>query len=184
MKIIIDAGHGPETPGKRSPDGSLREFQFNAAVAQLVKPLLIAKGIHVLFSHEMDKDVPLAERISLANRLQVDAFVSIHANAFGSEWNSANGIETYVYPKASAASAALAHLLQPSLVLACNRKDRGVKTANFAVLRDTKMPAVLIECGFMTNREEANLLKQPTYQLQCAEAIAFSIQAWRLRGKK
>lgn len=181
---MLDAGHGPETPGKRSPDGTIREFHFNAAVADEVKKLLMAKGMHILFSHQNDKDVPLAERITLANQLQVHAFISIHANAFGAEWNTANGIETYVYPKASADSVTLAHLIQPALVLACNRKNRGVKTANFAVLRETKMPAILIECGFMTHREEADLLKQRTYQVQCAEAIAFGIQAWRLRKQK
>ncbi len=156
--IIIDAGHGPETAGKRSPDGLLREFSFNSAVADLVKQYLIEEGFTVIFAHKAHEDVPLTTRIKLANSLNVDAFVSIHANAFGNDWNSANGIETFVYPTASKESIALASLVQSALITACNRTDRGVKKANYAVLRETRMPAILIECGFMTNREEAALL--------------------------
>ncbi len=181
---MIDAGHGPDTAGKRSPDGSLREFSFNSTVADFVKQYLMEEGFTVVFSHKSQEDVSLAERTKLANRLNVDAFVSIHANAFGSDWNSTSGIETFVYPAASNASKTLASLVQSSLITACNRTNRGVKKANYAVLRETRMPAILIECGFMTNREEATLLMKKAYQVQCAKAIAFAITAWVYRGKK
>ena len=183
MKIMIDAGHGPETAGKRSPDGVLREFNFNSAVADLVKQILLTEGLAVIFAHDERKDVPLSERTKKANLLNVDAFISIHANAYGSGWNNANGIETYIYPTASKGSKVLAELVQRSLITACNRADRGVKKGNFAVLRDTQMPAILIECGFMTNREEAALLLQKSYRVQCAKAITFAILAWVYRGK-
>jgi len=181
---MIDAGHGPETAGKRSPDGLLREFNFNSTVADLVKQHLIENGFKVFFAHKAHVDVPLTTRVKLANRLNVDAFVSIHANAFGNNWNSANGIETYVYPTASNESIVLATLVQSALITACNRADRGVKKANFAVLRETRMPAILIECGFMTNREEAALLMKKAYRLQCAKAIAQALSTWIYRGKK
>ncbi|WP_255485818.1 N-acetylmuramoyl-L-alanine amidase [Sporosarcina sp. BP05] len=182
--LLIDAGHGPETAGKRSPDGLLREFSFNSAVADLVKQFLIEEGFTVIFAHKAQEDVPLTTRIKLANSLTVDAFVSIHANAFGNDWNSANGIETFVYPTASKASIALASLVQSALITACNRTDRGVKKANYAVLRETRIPAILIECGFMTNREEAALLMRKAYRLQCARAIAHALSTWIYRGKK
>lgn len=182
--IMIDAGHGPETAGKRSPDGVLREFSFNSAVAILVKRYLVEEGMTVVFSHKEQEDITLSERTKLANRLKVDAFVSIHANAFGNDWNNANGIETFVYPAASKESVTLASLMQKSLITACNRADRGVKKADFAVLRETRMPAVLIECGFMTHREEAALLMNKAYRVQCAKAIAFAITAWVYRGKR
>jgi N-acetylmuramoyl-L-alanine amidase len=181
---MIDAGHGPETAGKRSPDGALREFSFNSAAANLVKQYLIEEGVRVVFSHSEREDITLSERTKLANRLSVDAFVSIHANAFGVDWNNANGIETFVYPTASKESVALASLVQKSLLSACNRADRGVNKADFAVLRETRMPAVLIECGFMTHREEAALLMSKSYRVQCAKAIAFAITAWVYRGKR
>lgn len=175
MKIMLDAGHGPDTNGKRSPDGRLREFHFNSSVADELKKRLVLDGHTVFFSHQSGKDVPLHERTQLANRLKADLFVSIHANAFGSAFNSANGIETFTFTKPLAASVKLAQVIQQSLILSTGRKDRGVKRADFAVLRDTKMPAVLVECGFMTNRTEAALLLSDAYRKSCARAIAFGI---------
>jgi len=183
MKIMIDAGHGPETAGKRSPDGLLREFNFNNAVATLVRQYLSEDGLTVYFSHHELKDIALAERVKYANEIKVDAFISIHANAYGTDWNQANGIETYAYLTASNESFALATLIQQSMITACNRTNRGVKKADFAVLRETNMPAVLIECGFMTNRQEAALLLNKSYRKQCAKAISFAITAWAYRGK-
>lgn len=174
-KIIVDAGHGPHTAGKRSPDGTLREFMFNEAVAIRVKKLLTAEGLTVIFSHDNSRDVALSERISLANKLKVDAFISIHANAYGTDWNTANGIETYTCLQPSKASVIMATHVQQALQMRTYRKDRGIKKGNFAVLRETTMPAILIECGFMTNTEEAKLLKSTDYQQQCAQAIAFGV---------
>jgi len=181
--IILDAGHGPNTAGKRSPDGKLLEFHFNSTVAEILKHCLLLEGVGVIYSHENGRDVPLQERTAIANRLNADAFISIHANAYGNNWNDAQGIETYIYPHASKRTAALSELIHSSMILACGRKDRGVKTANFAVLRDTKMPAVLVECGFMTNREEAALLLSKAYRVQCARAISFGILNWLYREK-
>lgn len=175
MKIMIDAGHGPETPGKRSPDGRLREFHFNSAVAEEVKKRLFLDGHTVFFSHQANVDVPLHERVSLANRLKVDLFVSIHANAMGQTFNSANGLETFTYTQPQTATRQLAQIVQNSLVLATGRKDRGVKQADFAVLRDTHMPAILVECGFMTHKQEVELLKSAVYRKRCAQGICFGI---------
>lgn len=175
MKIVIDAGHGPATAGKRTPDGRMREFHFNAAVAEEVKKQLKAEGFTVLFSHQPDRDVPLYERVRFANRSAADLFVSIHANAMGSAFHPAEGIESFVYPTAPSRTRKLGLLLQQSLVAATKRKDRGLKTADFAVLRDTAMPAVLVECGFMTHRQEAALLRSHDYREHCARAISFAI---------
>lgn len=175
MKIMIDAGHGPDTPGKRSPDGRLREFHFNAAVAEEVKKRLLLDGHSVFFSHQNDLDVPLHERTALANRLKVDLFISIHANAAGHTFNSANGLETFVYSKPQPATRKLASLVHSSLLQATTRKDRGIKQGNFAVLRDTHMPAILVECGFMTHKQEVELLKSAAYRKRCAMGICFGI---------
>lgn len=140
MKIMIDAGHGPETAGKRSPDGLLREFSFNSAVANLVQQYLVEEGLNVFFAHNEQQDVSLAERTNFANRMKVDAFISIHANAYGTDWNQANGIETYVYPTASKESTALASLVQHSLITACNRTNRGVKKQTLLFYAKLKCP--------------------------------------------
>lgn len=178
MKIMLDAGHGPNTSGKRTPDGKMKEFEFNEAVAQFVKKELTAFGVIVMNSHDRERDVPLKERTTLANKMGVDALISIHANAFGTTWNNASGIETFTYTKPSDQSIILATLIQNSLCSITGRSSRGVKKADFAVVRDTRMPAVLVECGFMTNKYEAILLQSTEYRMRCAKAIAFAILCW------
>ncbi|USG63960.1 N-acetylmuramoyl-L-alanine amidase [Brevibacillus ruminantium] len=176
MRIAIDAGHGPNTPGKRTPDDSMREFHFNSVVARCVRDgLKQYEGVEVLFTHADDRDVPLKERTDKANAWKADAFFSIHANAFGSDWNDANGIETFVYTSRPTAAVKLAEAVQRSLVRSTGRRDRGVKAGDLHVLRETKMTAILAECGFMTNREEAALLKSDEYRRKCAAAIVQAI---------
>ena len=175
---MLDAGHGPNTIGKRTPDGNMKEFEFNEAVAQFVKKELTSFELIVMNCHDRERDVPLKERTTLANQMRVDAFISIHANAYGTTWNNASGIETFTYTKPSEQSIILASLLQNSLCSITGRLDRGVKKADFAVVRDTRMPAVLVECGFMTNKHEAMLLQSTEYRMRCAKAIAFAILSW------
>lgn len=180
MKIVIDAGHGYGTPGKRTVDG-MKEYVFNRAVANEMKRLLLHYiEITVLFTHSDQRDVPLHERTSKANREKADLFISIHANAHGNgkEWTSAEGIETYVYTTKPQASYQLANTVQDELIKNTSRKNRGVKTANFHVLKATKMTAILCECGFMTNKAEAALLQASHYRLTCAKAIVKGIEKY------
>ncbi|WP_338751475.1 N-acetylmuramoyl-L-alanine amidase [Bacillus sp. FJAT-52991] len=178
MKIIIDAGHGLHTLGKRSPNG-MREYEFNREIALLLqKELCLFHHVNIQFSHSDEQDVPLAKRTALANSWNADLFLSIHANAYGETWNEVNGIETYIYPSRPQEAAELATLIQELVIKRTGRKNRGVKTANFYVLRKTKMTAVLIELGFMTHPEEAQLLRTSHYQQQCAEAIAEAVASY------
>jgi N-acetylmuramoyl-L-alanine amidase len=186
MKIMIDAGHGYETAGKRTVDG-MKEYEFNRAVANEMKRLLEKyEHVNIQFSHSDKKDVPLSERTSKANQANSDLFVSIHANAHGngSEWTSAEGIETFVYLSKPKAAYELAKVVQAKLVDSTSRKDRGVKTANFSVLKETNMTAILCECGFMTNRVEAKLLRTTGYRFVCAEAIVNGIVSYYSLKKK
>ncbi|MGD6831756.1 N-acetylmuramoyl-L-alanine amidase [Sutcliffiella halmapala] len=173
MKIVLDAGHGYSTTGKRTPDG-MREYEFNRVVAQYTREeLLKYQDVEVLFTHSDERDVPLQERTDRANSWEADAFISIHANAYGSGgWNTAQGIETYTPAVESPNSDRLARLVHPRLIHATGRRDRGIKTANFHVLRETKMASILVECGFMTYYPEAQLLKTDSYRKTCARAIA------------
>jgi N-acetylmuramoyl-L-alanine amidase len=176
MLIVIDAGHGPNTPGKRTPDGSMKEYEFNSSVANYLRDELAKyEYVRVHFTHSDREDVPLKRRTDEANRLKADLFVSIHANAAGADWSSAEGIETYVYKTRPREAVALAEKVQTQLIAATCRKNRGVKAADFHVLRETKMTAILVECGFMTNREEAALLKSDDYRRKVACAIARAI---------
>jgi N-acetylmuramoyl-L-alanine amidase len=175
MKIMLDAGHGYNTSGKRSPDG-MREYEFNRAVANYAKDFLDDyQNVQIYFAHSDQTDIPLQTRTNSANSLNVDIYVSIHANAFGSGWNDAGGIETYILSTRYPVAYQLAQKIQRQLILQTGLRDRGVKTADFHVLRETNMDAVLIECGFMTNPEEIKLLRSETYRRTVADAIVKAI---------
>ncbi|WP_327991802.1 N-acetylmuramoyl-L-alanine amidase [Heyndrickxia sporothermodurans] len=185
LKIMLDAGHGPNTPGKRSPD-NYKEFSFTSSVADHAKALLETyENVSVYFAHSKKEDVPLKERTDKANRLKVDCYVAIHANAYGTTWTSANGIETYVYLTKPKEAVALANKVQKNLIIATGLADRGVKTADFHVLRETNMTAILTECGFYTNKSELKLIRSESYQKTCAEAIVKGIvDQYKLKKKK
>ena len=177
MKFMLDAGHGYNTAGKRTIDG-MREYEFTRKVAAFARDMLTSyQNVTVYFAHSDDRDVPLQERTNAANRLNVDTYVSIHANAYGSTWNEANGIETYVYTTNHQETYQLAQKVQNNMVSLTGLRSRGVKTANFHVLRETNMPAILVECGFMTNRNEASLMRTEDYQRKCAQAIVNALAA-------
>jgi N-acetylmuramoyl-L-alanine amidase len=178
LRICIDAGHGITTPGKRSPDGTLKEFEFNSYVAyHLAKLLKEYEKVETMFTHSNDRDVKLEDRVKKANNWNADLFISIHANAFGngSDFNSAHGIETYVYKTKPTKAYEVGLNCQKELLRLTHRENRGIKTSEFYVLKYTKMTAVLVECGFMTNKEECELLKTIEYRELCATALLNAI---------
>jgi N-acetylmuramoyl-L-alanine amidase len=173
MKIMIDAGHGPNTRGKRSIDG-YKEYTFTKAVADMLQDLLLEyKDVTVYRSDDPTYDVSLQERVNQANTKKVDVFVSIHGNAYGNgeEWTDPSGIETYVYTSKPKAAMELGAYVQNELIRETARKNRGLKTDDFYVLRYTNMTAILCELGFYTNKEEKALMVTQAYQLKCAVAI-------------
>lgn len=174
--IAIDAGHGPQTPGKRTPlfpDGSfMHENAFNHAVAELLITQLLRCGFKIIRVYDPAVDTPLQVRTDLANKERADFYISIHANADGSMWSSAGGIETFHYVQVDEESVHAATIIQAHLIEGTALRDRGVKAADFHVLRETHMPAVLVECGFMSNRAEAQLLLTDAYRLECATELA------------
>lgn len=188
MKIVIDAGHGYFTAGKRCPDDSMREWTFNSVVAKYVDELLAKyNGVETKFTHDTTgkTDVPLKTRTSTANTWGADILVSIHANAAAGTWGTAEGIETFVYSTKSTASVKLATAVQAQLIAKTGRKNRGVKTGDLHMVRESKMPAILVECGFMDNKTEAALLKTDAYRRLCAEAIVAGIvEVYGLKSKE
>ena len=172
-KICIDAGHGISTPGKRSPDGSLLEYEFNKDVAMRLKNILEKYNIEIVLTCYDDVDVPLKSRCQIANQNKCDYFVSIHANAHKEYWTDASGWEIHIISKGGKAEnlAKSIHKFSKELGL----KDRGIIVSNFQVLRDTNMPAVLIEHGFYTNKEECEKLKTDEFRQRCAIADAKGI---------
>lgn len=176
-KFAFDAGHAGFgiTPGKRTPDG-MYEWEFNNAVLNYVKNALDQyQGVSTLILSDPTgkRDVPLKERVAKANAFNADFTLSIHANAYGTGgWNDkGEGIETWIFEKASQKSLEVASAIQNQLIQFTGRLNRGVKRGNLYMTKYPKGPAALVECGFMTNREEAALLKTDAYRKKCAEAI-------------
>jgi N-acetylmuramoyl-L-alanine amidase len=184
LKIVIDAGHGPNTPGKRSPDG-MREYSFNSVVAKYMRAELEKyEGVEVLFTHEDGRDVPLSKRTNKANAWGADVLVSIHANANAGRMGDWGGIDTFVYGT-EGHSYKIAQIAQKNLIDATELRDRGVKVANFHMLRETKMPAILIEHGFMDSTTDLPFLKSDSYRKLCGETDAKSIaEYYELKRKK
>jgi N-acetylmuramoyl-L-alanine amidase len=152
IKIAYDAGHGLNTAGKRTPDGE-PEWTFNNKVARaFASELAKYQGVTMRrFDDSTGKhDVPLIERTDGANNWGADYYISFHHNAYESKWGDWTGVETYVYlGNKTTKSGKLAEAIHPAVVQAYGLKDRGIKEANYHILRETKMPAVLIEGGFM-----------------------------------
>lgn len=170
MKILIDNGHGVETPGKRSPDGRLREYAYAREIARRVVDRLLGEGIDAERIVEEETDVPLPERVSRANDRYAETdrqacLVSIHCNAAGngSQWMTARGWSIFVDTTASSKSKQLA------TEIAKVAKASGVKvrqstpdalywTSGLYICKHTKCPAVLIENFFQDNREDVDFL--------------------------
>lgn len=173
FRAVVSGGHGPETPGKRSPDG-IKEFEFNYPTAELVSQYLQEyEDVSVLKVYDKNRDVPLSERTKRANLWDGDVYISIHFNAYGQTFNGSNGIETLIYNlDSSKARFDIAMKVHYQLIYMTGRRNRGLKARPKLIeLKDTNMPAFLVECGFMTNKEEKGLMTQVSYQQKCARAI-------------
>ena len=176
---VLDNGHGKGTPGKRSPklDNGTQflEYEFNRDIVKRLITLLKDHGIaHHNLVPELESDISLKDRVSRANNLQSELmkiYVSVHANAADNSgtWHPASGIETYCFRTATK-SERLAKAFQKHLVNKTGWKNRGVKTANFYVIRHTRMPAVLTENGFYQNKEECTKLMSNEFRQKIAVA--------------
>ncbi|WP_258360212.1 N-acetylmuramoyl-L-alanine amidase [Moorella sulfitireducens] len=179
-KIVLDPGHGTDPegadPGAIGPTG-VKEKDVNLAIAQKLAALLRGAGATVYLTRNGETcPYTLAGRAYYANDVGADLFISIHANASLSSESS--GTSTYFYAPPGTALGEqreerqrLAAAIQAALVQAIGRKDLGVLEANFAVLRNTGMPSVLVETAFISNPTEEQLLNNPAFQARVAEGI-------------
>ena len=189
--VYLDDGHGAETPGKRTPrfpDGHImHENAFNAAVVRQLAAILTAHGLTVILTSPETSDTPLVTRIRRANLhhaalMKQESFrsvlVSVHANAAGSgsTFNGGQGVEVFYYEgRFRKESAILAADVHREIIKGTPQTDRGVKTANFYMIRQPAMPSILIEGAFMTNRHEAELLESDAFRQECARVIAAGV---------
>ena len=168
-KIFIDPGHGGTDPG--ASGNGLYEKEVVLSIAKKVRNILISKGFEVELSRSTDQYVSLSDRAAQANAWDADLFVSIHCNSATS--SSANGTECYTHPTANASTKSLSKNMSAALASKLGLTNRGHKESNFAVLRLSNMPAILIETAFINNANDANKLK--TRENDFASAIANQI---------
>ncbi len=201
--IVLDPGHGGKDQGTQNTTLKLKEKQMTLDVALRLEGILKKKGFHVSLTRRSDAFIPLAKRTEKANTLKADIFISIHFNAVGGNATQhIKGIETYILPGKNQASsgrsaleaidqqsypgnsqnawnAFLAYCLHTQVVEGLQSLDRGIKKARFAVLKDLSCPGVLIECGFLSNLEEAQSIANPNHREKLALALAEGILRYK-----
>ena len=171
VTVVIDAGHGGHDRGG-SPGQRIAEKPYALDIARRLSSALRARGIRTVMTRSGDYFVGLGQRCAISNSQRGAIFVSIHLNSGQRE--GANGIETYYY---SRGSASLAYTLHSAILRAAGTENRGVRRRGFYVLRRNARPAVLCECGFLTNRAEARRLLTASHRQRIASAIAAAIDA-------
>jgi len=202
--VVLDPGHGGYDKGQVSRYGNEKDFALD--VARKLRPLLQAKGLRVIMTREGDYFVPLEVRAKIANAARNSIFVSIHFNATSDNPN-ATGFEIFSFTPRGAPSTSdtaltsTSYSMQPGSTIdaqsmalsACiyhsvlghiPEYDRGIKRARFAVLRLTKVPAVLIEGGFLTERGECKLIANKDWRGKLAGAIGMGIENYRTLAVK
>jgi N-acetylmuramoyl-L-alanine amidase len=158
VRIFIDPGHGGNDPG--AVGNGLKEKDLTLKIAKKIKPKLTNyENVQVKLSRENDTYLTLSERAKMANDWGADIFISIHINAGGGI-----GFESYIYNgSVSSSTIAYQNIIHEEIVKATGWNDRGKKRENYAVLRETKMPAILTENGFIDNTTDANKLKNDSF---------------------
>jgi N-acetylmuramoyl-L-alanine amidase len=197
--ICLDPGHGGKDPGNRV--GSNQEKLYTLLLAQELRTQLARAGLKVTLTRGTDTFIDLPTRTELAKRRSADLFVSLHFNAAEARRDSVQGAEVYCLTPAGASSTNargegagagsfpgnrqndknlfLAFEVQKALTRNLSVEDRGVRRARFAVLRDTVMPAVLIEAGFMSHPAEGRKIFTAAYRQKMARAIVEGLLAYK-----
>jgi N-acetylmuramoyl-L-alanine amidase len=171
--VVIDPGHGGPDPGAIGI-GGIRETDVVLEVSKLVKQLLSEKGVKVRLTRKNEVELDLPPRVSFANNMDADVFVSIHANASRGKRRDINGLETFYYR--GWRGRLLAKRIQKQILrVSPGSPDRGVKQGRFYVIKNTKMPAVLVEIGFLTGRLDARRLEKAAHRKRIAYAISKGI---------
>jgi len=170
--VVIDAGHGGKDKGAYW--GGVRESTLNLRVAVRLEALFKKRGIKTVMTRRSDVFVSLARRAGIANRYRSAVFVSVHFNA--STNTSIRGAETYYW---GTTGRMIAGAIQRRLPARVKVKNRGIRKRGFTVLMKTRCPAVLVECGFISNRSERGRCATTWYQQTAAQAIYDGVMACR-----
>ena len=170
LVVLIDPGHGGKDPGAIGI-GGLREKQVILPIGKRVAQILEQNGIQVVMTRKSDYFVTLPGRVKIAERVNADVFVSIHANSAGRKRPDVNGLETYYYDTGRS----FATIVHRRILRTVKMRSRGVRKARFYVLRKTSMPAILVETGYLTGRTDVKNLRSQWFRNKMAEGIARGI---------
>jgi len=171
ITVVIDAGHGGYDRGG-IPGQRVSEKDMTLDVARRLRSVLAASGYRVVMTRDSDVFVPLGTRTAIANSNRNAIFVSVHFNS--APRSSAGGIETYFYNRDSLA---LASAIHHYVAGGAPSENRGVRRRGYFVLRRTNIPAVLVECGFLTSPTEASYVQNASYRQKLAEEIAAGVRS-------
>jgi N-acetylmuramoyl-L-alanine amidase len=164
--VVLDPGHGGFDPGAIGVAGT-EEKEVNLDVALRLEGLLKQEKVKVVLTRSGDKFVSLRKRWKLANKRRAALFVSLHCNAHTGR-NRPEGLETYYW---HSQSEELARMVHSKVLLLLKIKDNDVRVSNFVVVRNTSMPAILVEMGYIDHREEETLLRNSDFRQRMAEAL-------------
>jgi len=178
--VVVDPGHGGRDPGAIGI-GGLREKDVVIDISRRVAENLSRAGLQVVMTRQNDVEIGLDARVKLAQRMNATLFVSIHANAMPAGRSDVNGLETYYY----SSGLGLARSIHKAILESIRLPDRGVRKARFYVLRNTSMPSVLVETGFVSGNSDSRRLADPNYRKQMADAISEGVlQYLRTSGRR
>ena len=207
-RIVIDPGHGGNDPGAENNRLGINEKIYALEIAKILEKRLESLGYDVILTRTADEFISLSERSAKANRTRgVDLFISIHFNALNN--TGVQGIETFIMTPQNQSSLAgksskdkfsydgnkndwwnaiAGYYLQRALIQETGAADRGLKRARFAVLRETAVPAVLLELGFLTSPSEGARIQQSAYRAKLTDGIVNGILQYqktlnRIRGR-
>lgn len=176
--IILDPGHGGSDEGAKVH--FFMEKSLTLMTSLLLRKHLTEMGYRVIMTRSKDVFIPLHRRVSIANKTKAVLFVSVHYNSSPSP--DAHGIEIFYYngnqPARAQQSRKLGNFILKELISQTHALSRGVKSGNFHVIRETSMPAVLVEGGFMTNKEERSNLRDKGYLEKIAKGTALGIDKY------
>jgi len=174
--IAVDAGHGGNDTGAINNQAGINEKTITLAISQKLKKVLEDRGHRVRMTRSDDTFIELSRRAEIANTAGAEIFVSIHCNS--AETPAAAGMESYHHTNATNGKVLATKIHEKIIAAFPSHANRGVKSANFVVLKETQMPACLIETEFISNNQQAQFLKDPANQQKMAVAIAEGIAAY------
>ena len=173
IKIALDAGHGLNTAGKQTPNG-VKEWELNDRVRDKIVELLSGYDCEIIHTDNDEgfTDEGLSYRLKKYLNSGADVFVSIHHNAFTGKWNNATGVEVYTDTNPTSSDLRLAQIIYDKMVNLTGLKGRGIKKADFYVINQNKIPAVLVEGGFMDSTSDFKIITSNAGQNAYAKAVA------------